>query len=149
MPATRVIILERRRRIETVIRSCQGMLPADVRPVRLPDEFRQQLKSSPSSTAFIEFSGDLPGSVELVMEAVNHGCAAVIIGGPKSPAARAALRQAGAAAILDRMDANSFGRVLRSLVAEAQERLAIADGRLSHRSQSITENEWPSARLTE
>ena len=130
MPATRVVILEKRRTIESRILLAGGELPVEIKPVRNLEEFTSVLKEVSFVVAFIEHESDLQQTIKAVEIAARHSAKSLVfLRSPCSKEARLSLRVAGATSLLSELpERNRLGVLLEQLVRESQEEFRLAGG---------------------
>lgn len=130
MPATRVVIFERKRLLESRLSTLHTKLPIDVKPVRTFDEFRSALQDSFFPIALIEWEGDVGETVSLLEAGIEFSAQSVIFARkPLSEESRLLMRAAGAMLVLEEWPTWSRWSVLIThLVRESQDRLRAGGG---------------------
>ena len=130
MPATRIVIFEKGRTIESRLLLAVSDLPVEIKPVRLVDEFLFAVGSVPFAIAFIEHETDLEQSIKAVEIASHHLAKSVVyLRTPCSDEARLSLRVAGAISlVVDLPERNRLRVLLEQLVRESQDEFRLSDG---------------------
>lgn len=130
MPATRVVIFERKRLLESRLITLSPQLPIDVKPVRTFDEFQSALRESFFPIALIESEGDVDEAVRLLQTGTEFSAQSIVVARkPLLEESRLLLRAAGAMLVLEEFPTNSQWSVLiNHLVRESQERFRAGGG---------------------
>lgn len=130
MPATRVIIFEKKRLLESRLSNLSPELPIDVKPVRTFDEFQSALRESSYPIALIESEGNIEEAVAFLNAGSEFAAQSIVVARkPVTEESRLVFRAAGASLVLNGIPTSSRWSVLIAhLVRESQDRLRRGGG---------------------